>query len=359
MADPYFSEIKYLGGPTDDFIEVAVDVDADISNLVVTIYLSNGNVRSTNLLASLTATRIGGKDVYLIDTTTLGSFTGLGKTNGLSLSDGATVYDFFSFDDLATTITPTSGAASGQTSTQIGSAGAGESLETDDGGASYFVQTTPTPGAIPCLTEGTGITTPNGQVKVENLAAGDWVTTREGHSRKLVSSFHRSLTLHELTTNPKLYPVRICEGALGSGLPTRDLLVSRQHRMLVSSPIATRIFGTPQVLVAAVQLIGMPGIFIDFSVEHVTYFHLLFEEHEVILAEGAPTESLYLGDEAIKALPQGTLAEIAMIFPKFQRLHVDSLTGPKIARGSKQKQLVARHVKNQKPLIAEPNPTYH
>lgn len=354
MADPYFSEIKYLGGPTLDFIEITVDPNTDVSNMVVTIYHSSGNVRSTNPLAGLTPTRIGGKDVYIIDTTTSGTFNGLGKTNGLSLSDGATVYDFFSFDDLGGTITANSGAAAGLTSTSIGSAGLGHSLETDDGGSTYFVQTDPNPGAIPCLTGGTLIATPNGQVRVENLCPGDLVSTVGGGSRPLASVFHRSLTTQDLRTNPNLYPVRICEGALGSGLPSRDLLVSRQHRMQVSSPIAVRMFGTAKVLIAAVKLVGMPGIFVDTSVENLTYFHLLFEEHEVLFAEGAPTESLFLGDEAIKALPKETLSEIAVIFPNFQRIHLETLNGQFIVKGHKQKQFVQRHLKNHKPMITNP-----
>ena len=353
MADPYFSEIKYLGGPSLDFIEIAVDAGTDVSNLVVTIYLSNGNIRTTNPVAGITPTTIHDQDVYVIDTTTSGTFNGLGKTNGLSLSDGATVYDFFSFNNLASTITANSGPAAGLTSTQIGSAGSGDSLETDDGGASYFVQTTPNSGTVPCLTDGTNVMTDKGQVQVEDLRPGDKLVTWDGDSRPLVKVFRRSLIRRDLEANPKLYPIRICQGALGHGLPHRDLLVSRQHRMLVSSPIAARIFGTPQVLVAAIKLVDMPGIYIDTDVTAVTYFHLLFDAHEVILAEGAPTESLFLGAEAIKALSEDTIAEIAAIFPDFLSMHVDAQSGPLIARGPKQKQLIARHAANQKPLLGK------
>ena len=52
---------------------------------------------------------------------------------------------------------------------------------------------------------------------------------------------------------PKVQPVRILAGALGHGMPQRDLLVSRQHRMLVSSAICERMFGLEQVLVSAIK----------------------------------------------------------------------------------------------------------
>lgn len=352
MPDPYFSEIKYLGGPALDFIEIAVDAGTDVSNFAVTIYRSDGTIRSTNPLAGLTSTNtIHGQDVYIIDTTTAGTFDGLGKTNGLALSDGATVYDFFSFDDLATPITATEGSATGLTSTQIGMAGSGDSLETDDDGASYSVQTTPNSGTIPCLTGGTVIATKAGQCDVEHLVPGDLITTWNGGCRALVKLFSRKLNTTDLSKNPKLYPVRICAGALGHGLPQSDLLVSRQHRMLVSSPIAARMFGTPRVLVAAIKLTDLPGIYVDTSIEEVTYFHLLFDAHEVIIAEGAPTESLFLGAEALNALPDETVKEIAAIFPDFQTRHVVDENGPTIAQGPKLKKLVARHVAHQKPLL--------
>lgn len=353
MADPYLSELKYLGGPTLDFIEVAVDVGADVSDLVVTVYNSNGTVRTTNLLDGLTPTTFFGKDVYVIDTTTSGTFNGLGKTNGVSLSDDTTVYSFVSFDDLATPITATAGAASGLTSTQIGQAGASESLETTDDGASYNVQTTPNSGSIPCLTTGTNICTPTGHVKVEDLKAGALVTNTEGQHRRLLAVFNRTLSRSDLIKNPKLFPVRISAGSLGQGLPHRDLVMSRQHRMAVSSKIVERMFGVPEVLIAAIKLIEVPGVFVDLSVERITYFHLLFSTHEIILAEGAPTESLFLGDEALNALPEQFRAEIESLFPAATAISNVMHACRPIPKGQKQKQLIERHSSNQRPIISD------
>ena len=84
MPDPYFSEIKYLGGPSLDFIEVAVDAGTDVSSMVVTIYNASGTVRSSNALSGLTFTTIAGRDVYVIESGAPGTFTGLGKSNGLA-----------------------------------------------------------------------------------------------------------------------------------------------------------------------------------------------------------------------------------------------------------------------------------
>jgi hypothetical protein len=352
MPDPYFSEIKYLGGPSLDFIEVAVDAGTDVSDLVVTIYLQNGNVRSSNPLAGLTPITIAGRDVYVIDTGTSGTFTGLGKTNGLSLSDDTTVYSFFSFDDRASPITAGEGPADGLTSTQIGMAGAGESLETDDGGSTYTVQTNPNSGSVPCLTLGTEIATTNGAVKVEDLKPGTEVITFDNKRATLLAVFRRDVAAVEMARNPNLYPVRITKGALGNGLPHRDLLVSRQHRMIVSSPIVDRMFAQPEVLIAAVRLTDLPGIAVDNTVTSVTYFHLLFAAHEVVFAEGAPTESLFLGDQAMNALPPETIAEIETLFPALLQDKTDIAPGRPVPSVKHQRQLVARHVTNQKPVLA-------
>jgi hypothetical protein len=66
------------------------------------------------------------------------------------------------------------------------------------------------------------------------------------------------------------------------------LLISRQHRLLVSWPISQRMFGTQDCLIAAIKLTDLPRIAIDTDCTDVTYIHLLFDQHEVITANGAP-----------------------------------------------------------------------
>lgn len=74
--------------------------------------------------------------------------------------------------------------------------------------------------------------------------------------------------------------------------------------------------GTSEVLVAAVQLLGMDGVEIAHDVEEVTYFHLLLDAHEIVFSNGIPSESLYLGTQARATLTVEALAEIRMIFPE-------------------------------------------
>lgn len=203
---------------------------------------------------------------------------------------------------------------------------------------------------VTCFTAGTLIETKQGLVAIEDVKVGDLIQTFYGV--KPVRWIGNSpVSIEKLLTNPKLFPIRITSGALGDGLPTRDLLVSRQHRMLVRSPIAKRMFGTTDVLVHAIKLAELPGIYIDHSMTEVTYYHMLFDKHEVVYAEGAPSESLYTGPEALKAISAEAREEVLTLFPEL----AEKDYSPSFAEFSpdvkRQKKLVQRHLKNKKPLL--------
>lgn len=204
---------------------------------------------------------------------------------------------------------------------------------------------------VTCFTAGTLIETDRGPVAIEDIQTGDQVLTADG--AKTVLWIGKSpVSTPQLMDNPRLFPIRMTAGALGVGLPKRDLLVSRQHRMLVQSPIAQRMFGTTDVLIHAIKLTELPGIYVDQSVSEVTYYHMLFDAHQVVYAEGAPSESLYTGPEALKAISDNARDEVLALFPELS----DRDYSPEFATfapdGKRQKQLVARHLKNGKPLLS-------
>lgn len=208
-------------------------------------------------------------------------------------------------------------------------------------------------GGLVCFTEGTQIETDTGQRPIETLRAGDLVLTADAGLQPLRWIGKRTVSDHEMATHPKLAPVRIVAGALGNGRPERDLLVSRQHRMLLSSPVAERMFGAREILVPAIKLTDWPGIFVDQQTQGVTYFHMLFDRHEVVLAEGAWSESLYTGPEALRGLSPEARDEIAVLFPEL--ISGDPLAEPARVmpdQGRRLRHLVARHLKNDLPLYS-------
>ena len=205
---------------------------------------------------------------------------------------------------------------------------------------------------ILCFAAGTMILTQDGQRPVETLQPGDMVWTRDHGYQPLRWIGASSLDAVDLAAKPKLRPVRIEAGALGAGQPLRPLHVSRQHRVLIRSAIAQRIFGTDEVLAPACQLTELPGIAIDESVTQITYVHLMFDDHQVVMSEGALTESLYPGRQALRMLGRAALAEIEALFPDL----LDPICPPQearpLVRGAPLRRLVARHARHDRELVS-------
>lgn len=164
-----------------------------------------------------------------------------------------------------------------------------------------------------CFVAGTRLSTPTAAVSVEHLEIGDTVLTRDNGPQK-VSWVGKRKMFDE--TAKHLLPVRIEAGALGNGLPERDLLVSPQHRILLSDWRAELMFGTSEVLVAAKHLINDTDIRVASDLAEFEYYHVMFESHQTIFSEGLPTESFHPGDMAMKSLSEAARAEVFEIFPE-------------------------------------------
>lgn len=207
-----------------------------------------------------------------------------------------------------------------------------------------------------CFTTGVMIETAKGPVAVEDLKVGDLVLTLDHGLQPIRWCGQQQLSARHLAARPALRPVRISAGALGPDLPASDLLVSPQHRILVRSAVARRMFGADEVLVAAKQLTQIDGIAPDQAADPVTYFHILFDRHEIVISNGAPTESMYTGAEALKSVSIAARQEICELFPEL----VDggsadpdqALPGARyLVPGRKARQMADRHRLNGKPLL--------
>ncbi|MBL4811089.1 MAG: Hint domain-containing protein, partial [Rhodobacteraceae bacterium] len=196
---------------------------------------------------------------------------------------------------------------------------------------------------IPCFTPGTMIATPRGERRVEELREGDRIITRDNGIQEIRWVGRKDITGRELNTSAHLKPVLIRAGSLGNGLPEADLLVSPNHRMLVASDRTQLYFEESEVLAAAKHLIGLPGI-MELEVMRTSYIHFMFDRHEVVLSNGAWTESFQPGDYSLKGIGNAQRTEIFEIFPELQSK--TGLEGYKAARKTLKKheaKLLVRH----------------
>ncbi|MDO5604598.1 MAG: Hint domain-containing protein [Paracoccus sp. (in: a-proteobacteria)] len=200
-----------------------------------------------------------------------------------------------------------------------------------------------------CFARGTLIMTDRGEVAVEDLRVGDLVATRDNGMQPI--RWIGGSAIRFLDSASHLAPIRIAAGALGNGIPTADLLVSPQHRVLVRSNIAQKMFSAPEVLVAAKQLCQIDGIDIATDLTEVEYFHILFDQHEIVLANGAETESLFTGPMALAGVGAAAREEILEIFPELRDRDYTPEPARMLASGRMGRKLAVRHSQNRKPLV--------
>ncbi len=204
---------------------------------------------------------------------------------------------------------------------------------------------------ITCFGSGTLIATASGERPVQEIRPGDLVMTRDNGLQPVRWVGSRHVTGAEIAANPALAPVRIAAGALGRGVPAQDLLVSQQHRVLVRSAIAARMFGARELLIAAKHLTEVEGIDILAGADGVTYVHLMFDAHEVVLSNGAESESLYPGPQALLALGDAA-EEIFTLFPQLRDAGGVFPGARPFVAGKKARQLASRHAANGKALAS-------
>ncbi|MFP5510851.1 MAG: Hint domain-containing protein, partial [Alphaproteobacteria bacterium] len=160
---------------------------------------------------------------------------------------------------------------------------------------------------VVCFTRGTHIATTQGEILIENLKTGDLVLTMD-HGYQPI----RWIGSTKVRAVGHLAPILFRKGVLNN---VRDLMVSPQHRMFLNGWQAEVLVGEHEVLAAAKHLVN------DSTVRRVEggeveYFHILFDTHEIIFAEGCPSESFHPGVMGWGALAEEARQEIITLFPQ-------------------------------------------
>ena len=187
-----------------------------------------------------------------------------------------------------------------------------------------------------CFVSGTLIRTQTGEHPIEDLTSGDMVLTMD-HGYQPI----RWIWSSTRAATGDLAPILIRKGALGND---RDLRVSPQHRMLLQGWQAELLFGESEVLATAKSLINDHSI-IRVEGGEVEYYHMLFDTHEIVWAEGAPSESFHPGEQGWNSFDQATRDEILELFPQLGDKNFESY-GPSARLSLKHKEgvLLGEHM---------------
>lgn len=187
---------------------------------------------------------------------------------------------------------------------------------------------------VVCFTSGVMILTETGERPVESLRPGDRIVTRDNGVQPLQWIAKRDIDEAQLKANDKLRPVLIQPDLIGASAP---LLVSQQHGMLV------RPESRDEVLIRAIHLARIEGgkARVARGVRRVTYIHLMFDAHQIVFANGAPSESFYPGPMALGALAEPAREELRMLFPELCSNVVTSVYGGKVCEFARIKDLPA------------------
>lgn len=162
---------------------------------------------------------------------------------------------------------------------------------------------------IPCFAAGTLIATPKGAVPVETLRTGHTVATFDGPAARILWT-----GAVEVLGRSAAAPIVIEPGLLGN---THRLVVSQNHRIMLASPLAELYFAASEVFVPAKALVNGATIRSE-NWRRISYHHILLPDHHVVLANGAPCESLFLGDACIDRFEDAARSEVARYFPELR-----------------------------------------
>lgn len=143
---------------------------------------------------------------------------------------------------------------------------------------------------------GTHLTLSTGQQRrVEELKPGDMLLTRNSGPQPI-----RWIGQHTLRASGDFAPVKISKGTLNNA---NDLLVSPDHRLFVYQREDKLGAGRPEVLLRAAHLVNGHSITVQEG-GHVDYFQLLFDDHQIVYAEGIAAETLLISPHTRSALPE-------------------------------------------------------
>lgn len=156
-----------------------------------------------------------------------------------------------------------------------------------------------------CFCKSTRIETNQGPLPIEDIRPGTLVRTK-------LNGFQPVRWIGKTTAKSRA--VRIKAGAMGNA---RDLLVSPRQRMVLGGWQIELLFDHDHALVTALELVNDSTIVRE-EMADVEYYHIMFDQHEVIYAEGLASESFHPDQPSLGCMEASARNEIFELFPELK-----------------------------------------
>lgn len=327
ISELHYSNAYARTSGVSEFLEVSLGPNENPADFTVSFYQANGNVGIEVQLddpgVQVSVDPDNGEIVYVISADffdiRLTDPDGGGSNNyeayALTNTSTSDVVDFYDIGGGTQNITANNGAAAGATSDNlpvlVGPNSTTTTLQFNQPDPDVLTYGTVNPGdsGLACFAAGTLIDTASGERPVEMIKPGDLVMTRDDGLQPV-----RWVGSKTVRGHGRYAPVRIAAGTHGA---IRDVLVSPQHRILVSGWQVELLFGEDEVLVPAKSLIDGEGV-CWVSRDIVRYVHLLFDAHQIVSTGGLDSESFFPGQLALAALESETAKELFALFPELR-----------------------------------------
>ncbi len=325
-----FESNTTMGGDSTGYFEMGVNNPNAASTLTTTIDFSNNTQSLGDSVTDVSFT------LYDIDATSSGSFQDQVTVLAFDEDGNPLTVTLTAVDPTVVTVvggvaTAIPGAGSGPSGSVAANSTEGNVIVSISGevasiqiiyGNGPLVQSNPANQAIGfgdlsfdltpplvCFARGTRIRTMNGQTPVEELRVGDMVMTADRGLQPV-----RWIGSRRVSGRGELAPVRFAKGAIGN---RRDLVVSPHHRVVIGGWKAELLFGEDEVLASAAHLVNGTTI-VQSDRDEIEYFHFALDSHEIIHAEDARCETLYLGTRTLSTVGAAARQEILDIFPELE-----------------------------------------
>lgn len=168
-----------------------------------------------------------------------------------------------------------------------------------------------------CFAGDTLVRTKEGLIKASEIQLGQQVWTQENGYQSVKWVGKRAVSKIQQITDQRLRPVLFKQGSLGVDMPAQDLMVSQNHRMVLSNWKVQTHLGLDQALAPAKYLIDGENVTLA-PYADVEFVHFMFEEHQIVDANGCLSESFYPGAQAIQGVEQEARDELFMLFPELE-----------------------------------------